>query len=117
MDKQLRIQNIHKIFGRHVRSKWLPKTEGWVVGSIELIGDTYCFELVSNGLIKQVEIQLRRESAKYDPIYKEFLYELWAWNLVNRKPEQMWCKVSQINTIEEMVLRLGMMLEKILPSK
>jgi hypothetical protein len=85
---------------------------------VESVGDTYIFELVTtDGRWKGAEIQLRREPAKYDPIYKEFLYELWAWNLVNSKPEQMWCKVSQINTIEEMALRLGMILEKILPNK
>ena len=44
-------------------------------------------------------------------------WELWAWNLDNGKPEQLWIKMSAMNTIEEMALRLGMVLEKILPSK
>ena len=44
-------------------------------------------------------------------------WELWAWNLENNKPEQLWCKISSMNTTSEMGLRLGMILERILPKK
>jgi hypothetical protein len=43
-------------------------------------------------------------------------WELWAWNLENNKPERMMCKVSEMNTTSEMGLRLGMILERILPT-
>jgi hypothetical protein len=120
MDKRLRIQNVYKIVGHHLHSKWLPKTTGWAVRHVEEVGDTYCFELINTNVgarFGSAEIQLRREPAKYQPNRMQFMYELWAWNLENNKPEQIWMLKTEMNTIPEMGLRLGMMLEKILPSK
>ena len=115
--KVLKIKNIYNIVGQQLYSKWLPKTEGWAVRSVEEVGDTYCFELVTtNGAWMQAQIQLRREP-KYNPESFVREYELWAWNLENNKPEQLWCKMSSMNTTSEMGLRLGMMLERILPTK
>ena len=114
----LRIQNLNRIVGQHLYSKWLPKTEGWAVRGVEAVGDTYIFQLINtqDGSWRQAEIQLRREK-KFDPNDFTIKWELWAWNLENGKPEQLWIKMSSMNTIEEMALRLGMVLEKILPSK
>ena len=111
----LEIKNINKIVGQHLYSKWLPKTEGWAVRGVEAVVDTYIFELINtqSGSWRQAEIQLRREPVIWDG---EVKYEMWAWNLVNTKPEQMWCKVSEINSTSESGLRLGMILEKILPN-
>jgi len=115
----LRIQNLNRIVGQHLYSKWLPKTEGWAVREVEAVGDTYAFELINtqNGSWRQAQIQLKREPSKYDPNRKEMLYELWAWNLENGKPEQLWIPMHSMNSTNEMGLRLGMVLEKILPSK
>ena len=113
----LQIKNLNKIVGQHLYIKWLPKTEGWAVRAVEEIGDTYIFELINtqNGTWRQAEIQLRREK-KFDPNDFMAKWELWAWNLENNKPERMMCKVSAMNTTSEMGLRLGMILERILPT-
>jgi hypothetical protein len=86
------------------------------VRHVEEVGDTYCFELINtnpNSRFGQAEIQLRREPYWFDG---EIKWELWAWNLENNKPEQIWMKKTEMNTIPDMGLRLGMMLEKIIPS-
>jgi hypothetical protein len=113
----LQIKNLNKIVGQHLYIKWLPKTEGWAVRAVEEIGDTYIFELINtqNGTWRQAEIQLRRET-KLDPNDFTIKWELWAWNLENGKPEQIWCKMNCMNTTSEMGLRLGMILERILPT-
>ena len=113
----LQIKNLNKIVGQHLYSKWLPKTEGWAVRNVEEVGDTYIFGLINthNGSWRQAEIQLRREK-KFDPNDFTMKWELWAWNLGNNKPERIMCKMDCINTTSEMGLRLGMMLERIIPS-
>jgi hypothetical protein len=98
-------------------SKWIPGTYGWAVQSVEGDSNTYYFELASNGRFKHAEIQLKREPVKYNPDNRVFLYELWAWNLEENKPEQMWFSKQELNTVEGMVTRLGVMLEKIIPKK
>ena len=110
----LRIQNINKIFGRQLYSKWIPGTYGWAVSSVELVGDTYIFELVSNGKFKQAEIQLRREP-KIDAMTLDTVYELWAWNLESNKPEILWRTSEDMKTIKDMCLWLGYMIDKIVP--
>jgi len=112
---KLTIKNIDKIWGRQMYSKWIPGTYGWAVQSVEDIGDKYIFELASNGRFKHAEIQLKREPVKYHPDANVFLYELWAWNLEENKAEQMWFSKKELDTIEGMVTRLGLMLEKIIP--
>ena len=113
----LKIKNIYKIIGEELDCKWLPKTEGWIVRSVEEVGDTYIFGLDDKNLNwGGAEIQLRREWKLVDGSFEK-KWELWAWNLENNKPEQLWCKMSSMNTTSEMALRLGMMLEKILPTK
>jgi len=114
MDKRITIQNLDKIRGQHLFSKWLPKTTGWVVRDVETIGDTYRFELAcSKGGWKQVSVQLRRDVGKYEPNRREWLYELWAWGK-DGKPEQIWMLKGEMNSMSEMALRLGMMVEKII---
>ena len=73
--KVLKIKNIYKIIGEELDCKWLPKTEGWIVRSVEEVGDTYIFGLVNthNGSWRQAEIQLRREK-KFDP--NDFMIKL-----------------------------------------
>jgi hypothetical protein len=112
---KLTIKNIHKIFGRQLYSKWIPGTYGWAVQSVEDKNDRYFFELRSNGKFKHAEIQLKRDPVKYNPDDKVFLYELWAWNLEDNKAEQMWFSMQELNTVEGMVMRLGLMLEKVIP--
>ena len=114
----LRIQNLNRIVGQHLYSKWLPKTEGWAVRNVETIGDTYIFELINtqSGTWRQAEIQLKRNDEKWDTQTFTKKWELWAWNLGNNKPEQMWCDVKQMSTTSDMGLRLAMILEKIIPS-
>ena len=114
----LKIRNINKIVGQHLYSKWLPKTEGWAVRGVEAVGDTYIFQLINtqDGSWRQAEIQLRREWKIVNGSFEK-QWELWAWNLENGKPEQIWCKMNCMNTTSEMALRLGMVLEKILPNK
>ena len=114
-NKRLTIKNIDKIFGRPLYSKWVPGTYGWVVASVEAAGDTYFFELASNGRFKSAEIQLKREPVKYDPDFKQFLYKLWAWNLEQNRPEEMYFLIESFKTIEETLMKLGLMLEKITP--
>jgi len=114
MDKKLTIENIQKIWGRQM---WVPGTYGWAVQSVEGDSNAYYFELASNGKFKHAEIQLKREPVKYHPDAKVFLYELWAWNLEENKAEQMWFSKQELNTVEGMVTRLGVMLEKIIPKK
>jgi hypothetical protein len=111
---KLTIQNIDKIFGRQLYSKWIPGTYGWAVMSVEGTNDTYHFELASNGKFKHAEIQLRRDP-KYNPQSFVRGYELWAWNLEKNKEEKMWVAMQEMDTIEGMVIRLGAMLEKIIP--
>jgi hypothetical protein len=115
MDKRLTIKNIQKIWGKQVYSKWLPGTYGWAVQSVEGIRDVYFFELRSNGKFKHAEIQLKRDPVKYNPDDKVFLYEMWAWNLENNRAEHMQFSMKEIDTMEGMTMRLGLMLEKILP--
>jgi hypothetical protein len=110
----LRIQNINKIWGKFVESKWLPNSKGWVVRSVEEVGDTYIFELASNGTFKQAEIQLRRVPI-WDGLAEQTVYELWAWNLESGKPEILWRTINDIKTIEDMVLWLGYIIDKIVP--
>lgn len=112
----LRIQNINKIVGRQLYSKWIPNTYGWAVANVESVGDTYIFELVSNGRFKNAEIQLRGEP-HIDANTLKTKYELWGWNMENNKPEVIWYTIKEIDTVERMVLRLGIMLEKIIPSE
>jgi hypothetical protein len=112
---KLTIKNIHKIFGRQLYSKWIPGTYGWAVQSVEDKNDRYFFELRSNGKFKHAEIQLKREPVKYNPDDKVFLYELWAWNLENNKAEQMWFSKQELDTMDGMCMRLGLMLEKVIP--
>ena len=110
----LRIQNINKIWGKHVDSKWLPNSKGWAVSSVEDIGDTYVFELASNGKPNQAQIQLRREP-KWDDLAGQTVYELWAWNMETLKPEVLWRTKDDIKTIKDMCLWLGYMIDKIVP--
>ena len=111
---KLTIKNIHKIFGRQLYSKWIPGTYGWAVQSVEESRYAYFFELASNGRFKHAEIQLKREP-KYNPESFVRGYELWAWNIQTGKPEQMQFSIQEIDTLESMVIRLGVMLEKIIP--
>lgn len=113
--KKLTIKNLNKIWGRQVYSKWLPGTYGWAVQSVEDKNDRYFFELASNGKFKHAEIQLKRDPVKYNPDDRVFLYEMWAWNLENNRAEQMWFSKKELDTVEGMVMRLGVMLEKIIP--
>ena len=112
---KLTIKNIDKIFGRQLRHAFLPNSYGWAVRSVEEVGDTYCFELASNGRFTHAEIQLKREPVKYNPDDTVFLYELWAWNLEENKEEQMWFSKQELDTVEGMTMRLGLMLEKVIP--
>jgi hypothetical protein len=114
-NKRLTIKNIDKIFGRQLYSKWIPGTYGWAVASVEDKNDRYFFELASNGRFKHAEIQLKREPVKYNPDNRVFLYELWAWNSEENKAETMQFSMQEIDTLESMVIRLGVMLEKIIP--
>ena len=114
----LKIQNIYNIVGHHLHSKWLPKTTGWAVKDIEAVGDTYIFELINTNVgarFGSAEIQLRREPM-FDKKTFQTRYELWAWNLENNKPEQIWCMKTEMNSIPEFGLRLGMILERIIPN-
>lgn len=110
----LTIRNIDKIFGRQLYSKWLPNSKGWAVSSVEAVGDTYIFELVSNGRFKQAEIQLRRQPI-WDKVKLETVYEIWAWNLETNTPEILWKNINDIKTTDDMVLWLGYMIDKIVP--
>jgi hypothetical protein len=112
----LKIKNIDKIVGVDLYSKWIPGTYGWAVRSVEGDGNTYYFELERNGRFRHAEIQLRREPNKYNPDNKVFLYELWAWNFQKGKAEKMWFSKQELDTIDNMVMRLGLMLEKIIPN-
>jgi hypothetical protein len=116
MDKRLTIQNLNKIWGRQLYSKWIPGTYGWAVQSVEGNDDTYFFELASNGRFKHAEIQLRRDP-KYNAEYFVRGYELWAWNSEENRAETMWFSMKELDTVEGMVMRLGLMLEKIIPKK
>ena len=110
----LTIQNINKIWGKHVDSKWLPNSKGWAVQSVESVGDTYIFELASNGRFKHAEVQLRREP-KWDDLAGQTVYELWAWNLESNKAEILWRTSEDLKTIRDMCLWLGYMIDKIVP--
>jgi hypothetical protein len=112
---KLTIQNPDKIWGRQLYSKWIPGTYGWAARSVEEISDNYYFQLVSNGPIKQIQIKLRRTPSKFNPDDKVFLYELWASNFETGKMEQMWFSKQELDTMDGMCMRLGLMLEKILP--
>jgi len=111
----LKIRNIYKIIGEELDCKWLPNTKGWIVRSVEEVGDTYIFGLdTKNSNQIGAEIQLRRE-----PVIREGErnYEMWAWNLENGKPVIKWNKLKDLRTIKDGVLWVGYVLEKILPSK
>ena len=112
----LKIENINKIRGQHLFSYGLPKTTGWVVRDWEAVGDTYIFELAcSNGRFRQAEIQLRRES-KWNNSSNKKVYELWAWNLENNRPEQLWCNMYEMRSTNEFAIKLGIILDKIIPN-
>ena len=111
----LRIQNIHKIYGIGVNSKWLPDSKDWIVNGVEAVGDTYIFELFNpNGRFTKAEIQLRREPL-LDAMTLETVYELWAWNLESNRPEILWRTSEDLKTIRDMCLWLGYMIDKIVP--
>jgi len=103
---KLTIKNIDKIFGRQLYSKWIQNSYGWAVQSVEENDDNYYFELASNGKFKHAEIQLKREPVKYNPDNRVFLYELWAFNLEENRPEQMWFSKQELNTMEGMLISL-----------
>ena len=111
---KLTIKNIDKIFGRQLYSKWIPGTYGWAVQSVEGTNDAYHFELASNGKFKHAEIKLRRDPM-FDKETFHTQYELWAWNLEKNRAETMRFSMQEIDTLEGMVVRLGAMLEKIIP--
>jgi len=112
----LTIRNIDKIIGEELDCKWLPNTEGWVVKGIETVGDTYIFELVTtNGKWLGAEIQLRREP-KLDLNRSATVYEMWAWNLENNKPEVLWRTKADLETVRDGVLWIGYVLDKIVPT-
>ena len=115
--KKLTIQNLNKIWGRQLYSKWIPGTYGWAVQNVEGTNDAYYFDLASNGKFKHAEIQLKREPIKRKSRRDAFMYELWAWNLEKNKAETMQFSMKELDTVEGMVMRLGLMLEKILPKK
>ena len=111
----LKIRNIYKIIGEELDCKWLPKTKGWIVRSVEEVGDTYIFGLdTKNSNQIGAEIQLRRE-----PVIREgeVNYEMWAWNLENNMPEVLWRTKADLMTIRDGVLWIGYVLDKILLSK
>jgi hypothetical protein len=112
---KLTIKNIDKIFGRQLYSKWIPGTYGWAVQSVEGTNHAYHFELASNGKFKHAEIKLRRDPKYYSTESFVKVYELWAWNLEKNRAETMHFSMQEIDTIEGMVVRLGVMLEKIIP--
>ena len=114
---KLTIQNLNKIWGRQLYSKWIPGTYGWAVQNVEGINDRYFFELRSNGKFKHAEIQLKREPIKRKSRRDAFMYELWAWNSEENRAETMQFSMKELDTVEGMVMRLGLMLEKILPKK
>lgn len=116
MNKRITIQNLDKIIGQHLYSKWLPKTTGWGVWDVEdFDGDTYRFELgCLNGGWKHVSVQLRRDPMKFEPNRREWLYELWGWNTQTNKPEQLWCRMRDMGSTNDFALSLGMMVEKII---
>lgn len=108
----LEIQNIYKIIGEELNCKWLPNTKGWVVKTVEDVGDTYCFGL-ENGSIDGMEaqIQLRREPVIRDGVIK---YEMWAWNSDNN-PEVLWRTKADLMTVRDGMLWIGYILDKMLP--
>jgi hypothetical protein len=113
----LKIKNIDKIVGMDLYSKWIPCTYGWIVSEIEVMDDTYIFVLKDgNGKWGGAEIQFKREPVKYNPHNKAFLYELWAWNIENGKPEQRWYSKQELYDVGSMIIKLGLMLEKIIPN-
>lgn len=112
----LNIENINKIWGRQLSCKWLPNSKGWAVQSVEEVGDTYIFELASNGRFRHAEIQLRREPI-WDKVAEQTVYELWAWNLESNRPEILWRTTKDIKTVEDMVLWLGYIIDKIVPKR
>jgi hypothetical protein len=114
--KKLTIQNLNKIWGRQLYSKWIQNSYGWVVQSVEDKNDRYFFELRSNGKFKHAEIQLKRDP-KYNPESFVRGYELWAWNSEENRAETMWFSKRDLETMDGMCMRLGLMLEKILPKK
>ena len=114
-NKRLTIQNLNKIWGRQLYSKWIPGTYGWAVQNVEGTNDAYYFDLASNVKFKHAEIQLKREPIKRKSRRDAFMYELWAWNLEKNKAETMQFSMKELDTVEGMVMRLGLMLEKIIP--
>ena len=115
MDKRITIENLNKIRGQHLFSKWLPKTTGWVVRDWEAFGDTYIFKLAcSKGGYREVSVQLRRDPMKFEPNRREWMYELWGWNTQTNKPEQVWCRMRDMGSTNDFALSLGMIVEKIL---
>ena len=111
----LKIQNIYKIIGEELDCKWLPNTKGWIVRSVEEVGDTYIFGVDDkSGNWGGAEIQLRREPVIRDG---EIKYEMWAWNLENNIPEVLWRTRADLMTIGDGVLWVGYVLDKIIPNK
>jgi hypothetical protein len=113
----LKIQNLYNIVGQQLYSKWIPNSYGWAVRGVEEVGDKYIFELVNtNGKYTQAEIQLRRQPI-WDMVAKQTVYELWAWNLEEDRPETLWRTKGDIMTPTDTGLWLAMILDKIIPSK
>lgn len=113
----LTIKNLYNIVGQQLHSKWIPNSHGWAVMGVEEVGDTYIFQLANtNGRFTQAEIQLRREPM-WDKMSNETVYELWAWNLENNKPETLWRKMDDMRSTNDMGLWLAMVLDKIIPTK
>lgn len=114
---KLTIKNIHKIFGRHVYSKWIQNTYGWSVQSVEEVHDTYYFQLVNNGPMRSIQIKLKREPSKYEPYKREFLYQLYVWSHSNGKWVEEYYTKNDLDTLDGMCVKLGLMLERVIAIK
>lgn len=117
----LEIKNIYKIIGEELDCKWLPNTKGWVVKTVEDVGDTYCFGL-ENGSIDGMEaqIQLRRKweyKSEYENVIgvkKKKMCEIWAWDS-GGYPHSKWCTYEQLSDKKVVGLWIGYILDKMLP--
>lgn len=115
----LRIRNISKIVGESVESKWLPNTSDWFVSNVEDTNDSYIFELINTDVSMvwtKAEIQLNK-GPLYSPETFDIVYKMWAMNYETGMMEHKMLSKCDLDTIRNAKLWIGVILDKIIPTK
>ena len=110
----LTINNLDKIVGKSIHTKWIPETEGWVVKRMEEEGEYYqiLIQKTDNSTTGNVHILLERTKV-YDPDNNEFGYKLKGINRVNECVSNM-ITTETIKRIEDIQFQISTLFAKMI---